>query len=321
MATTPLEIYDFAPGVPSIYEEVMAGLRKTPKEISALYSYDERGAHLFEDICRQPEYYLGRTEIAILEEHIDELAAMPGGDIALIEYGSGSSRKTRVLLDRLPQVAAYVPIDISKEMLVQSAAELAGRYRGLSVLPVCADYDQAFELPPAVSQYSRRLFFYPGSTIGNRMPDDAGAFLRRMRTLCGSEGALLIGVDLRKDPALTLPAYDDAAGISPSFNLNSLSCLNRELGADFDLARFQHHVCYNEREGRVEISIVSREKQVVHLQGTPVWFEEGEKIWRAYAYKYSVTDFQRIAGDAGWRSERAWTDERQLFSVQYFTAA
>lgn len=310
------QLYDFAPDTGSVYQEVLSGLQKSPKEIDAKLTYDERGSQLFEQICRQPEYYLTRTELALMQAHGAEIADLLGKNVLLIEYGSGNSEKTRILLDHLQQAAGYVPIDISKEILLQSAAELVQRYPALAILPVCADYEVPFDLPHPVRPVSRYAVYYPGSTIGNREPQDAVAFLKRMRQLCGDNGALVIGVDLKKDPSQMKAAYNDRAGISATFNRNVLLRFNQELGADFQLDQFQHHVIYDAHKGCVVIYILSQQDQTVHLNGSAIHFHAGEKIWRAHAYKYTVEEFEQLATKAGWQVQQVWTDEQRLFSVQ-----
>lgn len=314
-----LRVHDCKPDHRSIYREVLSGLEKEPKELNAKFNYDERGSQLFEEICRTPEYYLTRTELTILRDSLPELTTLLEAETALIEFGSGSSEKIRVLLDHLPQVKAYVPIDISKEILARSADELATRYPALTLLPICADYDQSFDWPDAMRAYPRRLFFYPGSTIGNLYPSEATAFLKRLRQMCGDDGSLLIGVDLGKDPHLILPGY--STPVTADFNLQGLRYLNRELGTNFQLEQFGHLALYDKFQGRIELYLVSLQDQLVRLGERIIHFAKGERIWRACAYKYTAAEFERLASAAGWKLMQSWTDKQEWFSVQYYQAA
>jgi dimethylhistidine N-methyltransferase len=313
----PLRLYDFAPDAGNILEEVLAGLRARPKSLPPKLFYDERGSELFAMICRTPEYYPTRTEAAIMREHAGAMASMIGPRAMLIEYGSGTADKTRILLDQLDTPVAYVPIDISREHLLESSSEIASDYPGLAVLPVCADYDQPVDLPSPREPVERRIVYFPGSTIGNFHPDDAVAFLARMARRAGPRGAVLIGVDLKKDPALLNAAYNDTGGVTAAFNLNMLVRLNREIGADFDVERFAHRAFYNEDEGRIEMHLVSEAAQTVTLGRCSIAFTRHESIWTESSYKYSLDGFARLAARAGLRVDRVWTDADTLFSVQY----
>jgi dimethylhistidine N-methyltransferase len=246
-----------------------------------------------------------------------EMAACLGPECLLLEYGSGSSTKTPLLLDHLDRPAGYVPIDISCQVLGASAAAIAQRYPHLQVLPVCADYTAPFNVPQPRARVARRAAYYPGSTIGNFVPEDAKRFLARIGEVCGPGGGLLIGVDLKKDPLMLHRAYNDALGITAAFNINMLRRLNRELQADFALERFRHYAFYNPVFARVEMHLVSLVDQVVHVAGTEVRFERGESIWTEASYKYSHEEFARLASGAGWQVEQTWTDDRGLFSVKY----
>jgi dimethylhistidine N-methyltransferase len=301
-----------------MYEDVAAGLGARQKSLPCKYFYDERGSQLFDAICELGEYYQTRTEGAILADNIAEIGERLGADCRLVEYGSGSSTKTRLLLDRLERPAGYVPIDISRELLRQSAEELAAAYPGLPVLPVCGDYTGPLVIPsPARQPVRRRVAYYPGSTIGNFVPDDARRFLARIAEVCGPGGGLLIGVDLKKDPLMLHRAYNDALGITAAFNLNILTRLNRELDANFVVDRFRHYAFYNPVFARVEMHLVSLADQTVRVAGAQIRFERGESIWTEASYKYSPHEFAELAAAAGWRVEQVWTDDRGLFSVQY----
>jgi len=296
---------------------VWAGLGGARKTLPCKYLYDARGSQLFERICELAEYYPTRTELAIMEAHAGEMARRLGPRCLLVEYGSGSSRKTRLLLDRLEAPAGYVPIDISRDALAASVRALAEAYPDLEVLPVCADYTEPIELPVPSRPAARRGVYFPGSTIGNFSPAEAQRFLARMARVAGRGGAILIGVDLRKDRRTLERAYDDASGVTAAFNLNLLSRLNRELGADFDPGRFAHRAVWNEAAGRVEMHLVSRTRQSVSVAGRRFAFAAGESIHTENSYKYTLEQFARLAAGAGLTVERVWTDPRERFSVQY----
>lgn len=318
----PIKLSDYVTESDSLLEEVLDGLQKPVKEIPSKFFYDERGSRLFDQITQLEEYYPTRTETSILLDNIREIVSCVGRDAMLIEYGSGSSEKTRILLDHLSDLAAYVPIDISKEHLMRSARSIAINYPDLEVLPIAADYDDSsFRIPQSARLAARRVFYYPGSTIGNFHRDEAVEFLRRIASLCGSRGGLLLGVDLKKDPAILHSAYNDEMGITAEFNLNVLRRINREAGSDFDLKAWRHRAIYNEEAGRIEMHLVSLRKQDVHVDGLTISFEEGESIWTESSYKYSLEDFRGLSGEAGFEVEMAWTDSRHLFSVQYLTAS
>jgi dimethylhistidine N-methyltransferase len=295
--------------------EVLAGLRSDPKQVPCKYLYDERGSQLFEDITRLPEYYPTDTEISILERQAADMAEHLGRRCLLIEFGSGSSLKTRILLDELVEPAGYVPIDISQEHLLASAAELHARYPDLEILPVSADYMQEVEIPVTRIEPARRDVFFPGGTIGNFHRDEAVDFLQRKAQLVGAGGGLLLGVDLKKDPAVLERAYDDSQGVTARFDLNLLARLNRELDADFDLDRFRHRASWNETYGRVEMHLDSLADQVVRVAGEEIRFRDGESIWTESSYKYRIDDFHALAAEAGFVPDSVWTDDRDLFSV------
>jgi dimethylhistidine N-methyltransferase len=267
------------------------------------------------------EYYPTRVELRIMRAAAAEIASRLGQECLLIEYGSGSSLKTRVLLDQLQHPAGYIPIDISREQLLQSAAGLTRAYPGLAVLPVCADYTDTVELPRALPACARRVAYYPGSTIGNFVPDDARRFLAKVAQVCGPGAGLLIGVDLKKDPLMLHRAYNDALGITAAFNLNILRRLNRELGANFVPDQFRHYAFYNPVFARVEMHLISLTVQSVWIGNVNIHFERGESIWTEASYKYSPHEFARLAASAGWQVEQVWTDDRGLFSVQYLSLA
>jgi dimethylhistidine N-methyltransferase len=308
-----------APGQATFRDEVIAGLSGLPRTLPCKYFYDERGAHLFERICKLEEYYPTRTELSIMRDHVREMAAHIGPEALLIEYGSGEGLKTRILLDALERPVGYVPIDISREQLALNTARLLRRYPRLEVLPVCADYTSAFSVPATTRRPARRVVYFPGSTIGNFTPSAAHRFLVHVRELASPGGGLLIGVDLRKDREVLERAYNDGEGVTAAFNLNLLRRINRELGADFDLRFWRHHAVYNEAAGRIEMHLVSTRAQIVRIDGHVLRFAAGDTIHTENSYKYGLSQFAARAAEAGWALGRLWTDPRRLFSVQYLT--
>ncbi len=312
-----IRLHDFEPGQSRFREEVLSGLLKSQKELPCKYFYDEKGSYLFERICSLEEYYIPRLESAIMEAHIGEMAALLGPNVLLIECGSGNSAKTRILLDHLRELAAYVPIDISREQLLRTTEELALDYYGLEVIPVCADYTCGFELPALKRPREREVVYFPGSTIGNFDPIAARHFLERIAGLCVPGSGLLIGVDLKKDPSVLHRAYNDSQGITAAFNLNLLERINRQLGYNFQLEWFKHYAFYNPKEGRVEMHLVSLREQAVHLDNVTIPFARGESIWTESSYKFNIDEFQQLAAAAGFKAEHTWTDEKQWFSIQY----
>jgi L-histidine Nalpha-methyltransferase len=294
--------------------DVLAGLRATPKVVSPKYFYDAVGAHLFEAITQLPEYYPTRTELSILRTHAQDIAAAIGPSSALVEFGSGAAIKVRLLLDALDQPTAYIPIDISAEQLARVSRERRREYPGLSVLPVCADYTARFTLPPLVAG-ARRIAFFPGSTIGNFHPAEATAFLGRVRDMVGPAGAMLLGVDRRKDPRVLHAAYNDAAGVTAEFNLNLLARFNRELEGEFDLEGFAHRAFFNDAQSRIEMHLESLRDQVVWVAGTRVAFTRGETIHTENSYKYDADRLAALVEPAGFRLTRAWTDPNDWFWV------
>ena len=313
-------LHDFKPGRERFRAEVLSGLRKPQKELPSKYFYDEKGSLLFERICALDEYYIPRTEAAIMESCVGEVVELLGPRVLLVEHGSGDCRKVQVLLDHLRDPVAYVPIDISQEQLLRVTQELDLDYPQIEVLPVCADYTSSFKLPSPKQPSERIVVYFPGSTIGNFDPIPAKHFLEHIAAVCGLGGALLIGVDLKKDPLVLHRAYNDSQGITAAFNLNLLERINRELDGDFRLEWFEHYAFYNPREGRVEMHLVSQREQVVHLDNITIRFAKGETIWTESSYKFNIDEFEQMAAAAGFKVERVWTDERQWFSVQYLVA-
>lgn len=313
-----LPLLDVAPPTDTFLDEVLEGLQATPKRLPSKFFYDAEGSRLFDEITALPEYYPTRTEVGILKRYMPEMARRIGPHALVLEYGSGSSLKTRIVLDHLDAPAGYVPIDISKEHLMQSAARLAEAYPSLTIQPVAADYTTPLELPDFGAE--NVVVFFPGSTIGNFEPGEAGAFLRRVAQIVGPGGGLLIGADLKKDRACLERAYNDAQGVTAAFNKNVLARINRELGGTFVLNQFRHRAFYNEAHGRIEMHLVSARAQRVTIGGVPITFEEGETIRTEYSHKYSLADFRALADAAGFEVTDVWVDDEQLFSVQYLVA-
>ncbi len=305
--------YDLHPPLANLKEEVLNGLSSQPKAISPKFFYDREGSLLFDQITELPEYYPARTEIGLLKEHGAEMALQLGKKSLLLELGSGSSQKIRLLLDAL-QPAAYMPMDISKEHLWHSAQTLATDYPDLDIHAVCVDYSSDFHLPYSPDFMAKSAFF-PGSSIGNFEPIEAQKLLQRVAQLLGHGGVLLIGVDLKKDLPSLNAAYNDAQGITAAFNLNLLTRINCELEAHFDLSCFEHHAFYNERLGRIEMHLVSNTSQTVKVEGKSFRFAKGESIHTECSYKYTVEEFHHLAAEADFQPKQVWVDSSQLFSV------
>jgi dimethylhistidine N-methyltransferase len=322
MSANLRNVADFSPDAAVMLDDVLRGLSLPQKNIPSLYFYDRRGSELFDAITRLPEYYPTRAEIAILEAHGAEMAAALGPGVRLIELGSGSAVKTDLLLARLEAPAAYVPVDIAREHLLAAAARIAADFPGLEVLPVTADFTEPFDLPePKQRPVHRNVAFFPGSTIGNFPRAMAAALLRATRSEVGPAGAMLIGVDLEKDRRILEQAYNDAAGVTAEFNLNLLVRLNRELGANFDVAAFRHEAVWDETHSRIEMRLVSLRRQVVQLAGCSFGFAAGEILVTEYSHKYSLAAFRALAEANGFAVARTWTDPAGLFSVQLLQAA
>jgi dimethylhistidine N-methyltransferase len=309
---------DAAEADSSFARDVIAGLTARPKRLSPKYFYDQAGAQLFEDITALPEYYLTRCELEVLRERAPEMARFFPAGSALIEFGSGSSKKVRILLEAAPTIAAYIPVDISSEMLVQEAEELRRDYPRLAVLPVEADFTQPFSLPAEAAGMAHTGFF-PGSTIGNFEPHEACAFLRHAGRMLGRGATLIIGVDLVKDTSVLNAAYDDAAGVTAKFNLNLLARINRELGANFDLASFSHEAFYNAERHRIEMHLASKKRQKVRVAGRAIEFRAGETIHTENSYKYTLDSFRALARGSGWDPVAVWTDAGANFSIHALT--
>ncbi len=307
----------YHPPTPSVVQEVLAGLARHQKTLPAKLFYDEEGCRLFGEITRLPEYYLTRTEQALLAEITPHLPAMPG--CALVEYGASDEGKATGLLDDV-KAASYVPIDIASSALRDMTDRLRRTRPTLCVYPVVADFLQPLDLPAEVRDHPH-FGFFPGSTIGNLDPDTAHRFLIQVRQTLGSKARFLVGADLRKGSDTLLPAYDDAQGVTAAFNLNMLTHLNREIGSNFDLAGFAHRAVWNDREGRIEMHLVSLHPQTVSVAGSKVLFADGDTIHTESSYKHTLDGFRNLASEAGWRSEAVWTDKQDLFSIHLLASA
>lgn len=323
MNTRAIDVHDDGrtPPASGLLELVRRGLRAQPKRLPSWLFYDAQGSALFERICEQPEYYLTRCEIALMQAHAGSIADTLGVDVRLVEYGSGSATKTRLLLEHMAAPVSYVPVEISPEPLQASVQRLGERFPHLPVQPLCADFTRPLRLPIPPRAPRRTVIYFPGSTIGNFDSRDAVALLRTMRSEMGENGGILVGADLKKDTALLEAAYNDAAGVTAEFTLNMLARLNRELGCDFDLGGFRHRAHYNALAGRIETSLVSQRAQKVHVGRTGVAFGEGEAIRVEISCKYSLEDFATLAGKAGLEVLRVWLDPERMFSVQYLVRA
>lgn len=300
--------------------EVLGGLSRQPRSIPCRFLYDARGSELFEQITELDEYYPTRTEIGLLKRHAGDIAALAGPGAAIVEFGSGSSRKTEILIAALPDLAAYVAIDISPAALAEAADRLRARFRGLNVMTVTGDFNVPLDLPGSITG-ARKLGFFPGSTIGNLDKDEAVAFLQNAAQLLGRDSALLMGVDLKKSESILVPAYNDREGVTAAFNLNLLTRINRELDGSFDPDKFAHEAVYNPDAGRMEIYITSREDQDVTVLGKSFAFARGERIHTENSHKYAVSEITSMAEAAGWAHARAWVDDDELFSLNLLTRA
>ena len=314
-----VELLDLKPGKDDFLAAALEGLSGPDKSLPCRFLYDARGSALFDRITRLPEYYPTRIETGILADNAADIAARLGPHVQLVEPGSGSSEKVRVLLDALDRPYAYVPIDISREHLLAAAQSIQDDYPALRVDPICADFVQDFDLPPPGP--GRRVGFYPGSTIGNLTPDEAGAWLRQWSRRLGQGALLIIGVDLRKSGDILEPAYDDSQGVTAAFSLNLLERANRELGAGFDLAGFRHEAHYLPDEGRVRIQLRALKDQRIRLADRIIPMAAGEAIHIEDSWKYTLDGFQALATASGFQPRHAWTDPDRLFSVHLLEAA
>lgn len=299
-----------------ILDEVLTGLSKTVKELPSKLFYDERGSKLFEEITQLEEYYPTRTEMQIMEDNITEIGSLLGEGTVLVELGSGSSKKIRLLLDNIPGLSAYIPIDISEKHLLRSAADLSADYPDLEIKPLVADYNRIFTLPEITSPFDHISAFYPGSTIGNFKPDEARYFLRRIARFIGENGGMIIGVDLKKDKKILEAAYNDSKRVTAEFNLNILKHINNETGSDFVTDNFKHLAFYNSDKGRIEMHLVSKVNQKVHIDGSVIELKKDDDILTEYSYKYTPEEFASLISEF-FEVRKVWMDSNNLFSVQY----
>ncbi|MEL6862454.1 MAG: L-histidine N(alpha)-methyltransferase [Pseudomonadota bacterium] len=298
--------------------DVLNGLKQSQKSLPCQYFYDEAGSQLFEQITELPEYYPTRTETAILRAHAKAIAATLGQDVLLVEYGAGASTKTRILLDALNTLSGYVPIDVSEAFLMQTADQVRADYPDLPVHPVIGDFMIRFGLPAGAS--GRPVGFFPGSTIGNLSDAEITEFMTSARDLLGDDSQFVIGVDLRKDPSILVPAYDDAAGVTASFNLNLLARINRELGGTFDLTQFAHRAIWNDTASRIEMHLESLADQTVQIGSEGLTFREGERIHTENSRKFSIDTLVALFEQTGWTLRSEWLDDRRYFAVLLLSA-
>jgi dimethylhistidine N-methyltransferase len=301
--------------------DVVSGLTASPKRLPPKYFYDDAGSQLFERITELPEYYPTRTEIGILRQHAVDICKLIPQGAALVEFGAGAAKKARILLRAAPQLAAYVPVDICREMIEREAAELRADFPQLKVLPVVADIATPFPLPAEAKAAPARVGFFPGSTIGNFEPHEAAGFLRNAARILGPGAVLIVGVDLIKPVEVLTAAYNDKAGVTAKFNCNLLKRINRELGGTFKLDTFEHHAFYNRERNRIEMHLASRRRQRVKVAGEAIDFRAGETIHTENSYKYSVESLAALARGVGWTPAVNWTDANTYFSIQAFTLA
>lgn len=310
-------LVDLHPATEILASEVLENLSRPQPQLPCKLFYDNDGSILFDKICALPEYYPTRTELAILRGNMDAIVAALGPRVELIEFGAGSGLKTRMLLASLHNPAAYVPIDISRQHLLDAALRFAVGFPQLEIIPVCADYTLPINVPEASGETARRVVYFPGSTIGNFQTRQAVEFLKVMAAECDHGGGLLIGVDLRKDPAVLEAAYNDSAGVTAQFNLNVLRRLNRELGAGFALDKWRHRAVWNDADSCIEMRLYSTGDQQVTAAGRSFSFPAGSYILTEHSYKYTLERFAQLARRAGFEVEHVWLDEKRLFSVQY----
>jgi dimethylhistidine N-methyltransferase len=303
------------------HEAILEGLSLPQKTISPKFFYDERGSEIFDKICETPDYYITRTEIGLLNDIQDELYNLAEPGSAVVEYGCGSSIKIKALLSALPEPSHYIAIDISKTHLISTAKEIASNYSNISVAAICADFMEPIDWPDRASfESSKRLAFFPGSTIGNLNPDEASQFLKYVRHLVGNEGSFIIGVDMKKDTDIFNRAYNDEEGHTADFNLNLLHRMKKELDADINISEFSHKAFYNEKLGRVEMHLISNTKQNITIDNSEHSFEKGESIHTECSYKYSVAEFSELAKQSGFSVLKNWCDKKKFFSIYFLKA-
>ncbi|NIP39823.1 MAG: L-histidine N(alpha)-methyltransferase [Candidatus Dadabacteria bacterium] len=301
-----------------LLEEILSGLNQEQKELPCKLFYDKKGSELFDKITALPEYYPTRTEIEIIESNIEEISACIGKNSLLVELGSGSSIKIRLLLGGLKEISAYVPLDISYSHLIESTNALSKDFKQIKIIPLCVDYTKPFTFPDFDFEWGKIVVFYPGSTIGNFHPAYARKFLGNVAKRTGKGSGLLIGADLKKDKSVIENAYNDSRGVTAEFNLNILYRLNSEIGFNFDTDKWEHSAVYNEKEGRIEMHLVSLTAQNVSHNGTRIFFEKDESIITEYSYKYSLDEFEDLIKDY-YRVQKVWVDSNRRFSLQYLS--
>lgn len=311
---------DLTPGRQQILADAVTGLSRSPRQLPSKYFYDARGSRLFEQITQTPEYYPTRTELALLKRVLPDIARSVGARLHVVELGSGSGRKTALLLAALHDPVAYTPIEISRAALLSSIDHLAPALPQVEMLPVCADFTSPVTVPMPEREPARRLLFFPGSTLGNFEGEDAVALLRAMRQTMGRDGLALVGIDLHKDPALIEAAYNDAQGVTAAFTLNLLARLNREIGSDFDLDGFRHRACYSTARLRIETDLVSRWAQDVHLDGRTFHFAADEPIRVEYSHKYTDDSFEQLLLQAGLQVVQRWDADAPAYGLRLLCA-
>lgn len=302
-------------------QDVLEGLTSTPKFLSCKYFYDQRGSELFEQICETPEYYLTRTELAIMQDNIGEIAESLGPKIAMVEFGSGSSIKTQILLEHVSAISTYLPVDISGDHLAITADALSNTFPDILIHPIAADFTAPFEIPEGLLKDQKVVVYFPGSTIGNFEIERARELLQNIANVSGSGGGFLVGIDLIKDPEILHAAYNDSEGITEAFNLNLLERINGELGADIEISNFKHRAVFNSEPGRMEIYIDSLVEQSIEIGDQTIEFEQNEAIFTEYSHKYELDHFKELAAGAGFQFKQMWTDSKNYFGVLYFEQA
>ena len=299
----------------SMQEEVLAGLSSPQKSLPSKYFYDEKGSEIFDEITELEEYYPTRTERHILETYVHEMATFLGEEVELIEPGSGSSDKTRILLQNMPNICCYIPMDISGDYLFKVAEQLQGDFPNINIVPLQADYTKEFTLP-VTNPKARKVVFFPGSTIGNFRRKKVEQFLAVISKMVGDDGALLIGADLKKEVSVLEAAYNDSKGVTAAFNKNILVHLNRKLGTEFNLDLFEHKSIWNEEEGRIEMHLFVKETHQVLVSENEITFTKGESIHTENSHKYTLSGFAEMVS-SWFEVKKVWTDEKSYFSVQY----
>jgi dimethylhistidine N-methyltransferase len=313
-----LKLNTHDPGDEQLLEEVLEGLNKKQKELPCKLFYDKKGSVLFDEISKLPEYYPTRTEIDIIKSNIEDISNNIGKNCLLVELGSGSSMKIRLLLKGLKELSAYVPLDISYNHLIESSNALSRDFPNLRIIPLCVDYTKPFKFPDFDFSWQKIVVFYPGSTIGNFHPNHAKKFLATIAKRCGKGSGLLIGVDLKKEKNIIENAYNDSKGVTAQFNLNILYRLNSDVDSNFEIDKWQHNAVYNEHEGRIEMHLISLATQDVSLNGTRILFEKNESIITEYSYKYTLSEFKNLVRDY-YKVQKVWVDNNNRFSLQYLS--